>query len=619
MRETVEEFDRYYRVLHVKEERSVDPVTFEVVLHRVSAIANEMGATVHRTAHSVVFAEAKDFSCALFDHHGHMVGMGEFLPGHQGGMQSTLDGLIDVVGLNAFHDGDVFLANDVHYGATHPPDLHVFMPIYASGEFIGVSGVIVHHQDMGGMSPSSYAAKSTELFQEGIRFPPPTRLYEKGTLREDILNLFLTNVRTPDVQYGDLMAQLAGCHVGARRVREMVAKYGGVKELKETFEAIQEYSADLVSEFARSLPDREFISEDYVDGDGTTENSYRIHCKLNTEGQKLVFDFSESDDQAVGNANSPLSTTSANVYTAVMSYVKHAPKNFGACVPVEIITRKGSIVNPHRDAAIGSCTTEAGHIVYNVAAMCLGEAVPEQATAIWGGSLGVHIVWGQDPIRGKRYVLELLSALGAGGGARASKDGWPVGNAKAPTVTLPNIEIEEATLPIRYRYRRVARPTHFDRAGAGKFRGGGGCEYEVEPVGHEMNSTLIVGKWRHLPQGMFGGEEGHGPVAEVRDAETGEMLRELPIKHQAEVIREGESVRIAAPGGGGFGPPSERAPEDVLADVLDGQFDIGMALEKYKVVIGGDPPVIDYSATEAARAQEAKAQEVPYTLPPLSG
>ena len=213
--------EKFIHPLFHRESPKVNPIDFEIIKNRLNTIANEMGAAVHSAAHSLIFSEAQDFACALFDCEGHLVGMGEFMPGLQGAMQNNLDGIIGAEGWEVFKEGDILMSNDPLYGACHPPDLVLFHPIYLEQELIGIAGCTVHHIDMGGAAPSSWYPLATDLYQEGIRFPPGTKLYKEGMLRKDILNIFLTNVRVPDTQRGDLMAQVAGCHLGARRLCEL--------------------------------------------------------------------------------------------------------------------------------------------------------------------------------------------------------------------------------------------------------------------------------------------------------------------------------------------------------------------------------------------------------------
>ncbi|MFQ5827286.1 MAG: hydantoinase B/oxoprolinase family protein, partial [Dehalococcoidia bacterium] len=592
--------ERLTHPLHHDEIPKVDPITFEIILNRLQSTCQEMGVTVHRAAHTPIFAESKDFSCALFDHEGHMIAMGEFLPGHQGGMQNTLEGVIKEIGLEGFGEGDIIMTNDALYGGSHPPDINLFHPIYYQGEFLGIAGVLVHHIDMGGMAPSSYVPQATEIYQEGIRFPPTTKLYEGGKLRRDILNIWLTNIRAPEVEVGDMMAQVSGCYVGARRVGEIAERYG-VGLLKDTFIAIQHYSANMMREVVRAMPDGVYEGEDYLDGDGVDDTDYRVKCTMRVEGDRVVMDLTGTDRQAKGFVNSHWGVTSANCYSTAMTFAPaDMPRNYGATVPFEIVSKEGTVVNALRTAPIGGSTTESGYAVYNAVYSCLSQAFPALGTGAWGGTAGVLLIWGNDPRDGRYYATLLVSAIASGGGARAGEDGWPVASLKVSNLTLPNIEIEEAAWPIRYSYRRLRAPEGGDR-GQGRFRGGPGLEFELVPVDTEISFTYLGNKFRHPPEGIQGARNGILARMEVRDRETGRVKAVLPSKLMAHTLAPDEALHIAVAGGGGYGSPLERDPERVLEDIRDGYTSPQEAREVYGVIVDAGMGHIDGEATRELR------------------
>ena len=580
----------------------VDPMTLEIISNRLRCISNEIGAAVHSAAHTPVFAETKDYSCVLFDHEGHLVAMGEFLPCHQGGMQSTMNGVIKEVGLETFKEGDVVMTNDAFFGACHPPDLNLFEGIYHNHEFIGIVGILVHYIDMGGMSPSSYCPTATELYQEGIRFPPTTKLYEGGRLREDILNILLTNIRVPEAEHGDLMAQVAGLNVGKRGVCELAQKYGA-KMLKDVYIALQYYSKGLVEKAIEGWRDGEYEAEDYIDGEGVSDDDYKIKIKMTVKGNQMIVDFRGSDKQARGFINSQWGNTSASVYAPVMCHVDPAiPKNYGCFVPITLIAEKGTVVNPHPTAAISACTTEPGYQITNVMTACIAQAAPEIGSAVWGGGFLAHLLWGTHPKTNKYFVTILESGAGMGGGARYTLDGWPVAALRSANLTVPNIEVEESVYPILYKYRKLADDDKHSGSGQGRTRGGPGIAYEFGPLGDStVYSTTITSKYRHPAMGIFGGKNGHLALVEKRDAATGEGKMRLPSKILGVAIEPGETLSCVVAGGAGYGPPIERGAEKVLEDVLDDFVSLESARTIYGVVINQETMQIDYEETKKCR------------------
>lgn len=560
--------EKYFYSFILKEIPKVNPIDFEIIKNRLNTIANEMGAAVHSTAHSLLFSEAKDFACALFDSEGKLVGMGEFMPGHQGAMQSNVDGIIAAGGLELFGEGDVLMSNDPVYGASHPPDLMLFHPVYQEHELIGIAGCTVHHVDMGGAAPSSWYPLATDLYQEGIRFPPGTKLYEAGKLRKDILNIFLTNVRVPDTQRGDLMAQVASCHLGARRMCEIAQKYG-TKLLKDICLAIQHSAAKRIHALIEQMPDGVYVSEDFVDDDGHDNRSFRVKCTMTVTKDRLLLDFTGTEKQAKGFINSHWGITSANCYSPLMSMDPECPRCWGAMTPVEIIAEKGTLVNAGNTAPMMASTTEVGQAVHNVVWHCLSQANPRRGSGIWTGSLDNIIFYGMN-MRNKKFTICNLTQVIGGGGARQSMDGWPVAHAKAANTNLPNIEVHEAYWPIIYKFRRIVPEKDVPGSGAGTYRGGAGMELEVSPLDGPLKLQTRGNHVYHPTAGVFGGLGGHPGCMEIRDARTGESKKRLRPKGMDYILEPGkDSLFMRTPGGGGYGLPAKRDPAKVKEDVLE--------------------------------------------------
>lgn len=560
--------ERYFHPLFHKETPKVNPIDFEIIKNRLNTIANEMGAAVHSTAHSLLFSEAKDFACALFDYEGLLVGMGEFLPGLQGAMQSSLDGIIAAEGWGIFKEGDILINNDPLHGASHPPDLMLFHPIYWKHELIGIASCTVHHVDMGGAAPSTWYPLATDIYQEGIRFPPGTKIYEDGKVRRDILNIFMTNVRVPDTTRGDMMAQVASLHLGARRMCEIAQKYGS-KLLKDVSIAIHHLAAKRFHRLIEQMPDGIYTSEDYVDDDGHDDRSFKVKCAMTVSGERLLLDFTGSDKQAKGFVNSHWGTTSANCYAALMSLDPDCPRCYGATTPLEIIAEKGTIVNCNAAAPIMASTTEVGAAIHNVVWHCLSQADPVRGSGIWTGSLDTAIFYGFNPRSRKFTICNLTSVIG-GGGARKTLDGWPVAHAKAANSSLPNVEIHEAYWPLIYKFRRIVLEKDVPGSGAGTCRGGLGLELEISPSDGPLKLQTRGNHVYHPTAGVFGGLGGHPGCMQIRDANTDEIKRKLRPKGLDYLLEPGKDVLFQRnPGGGGYGPPSQRDPRKVKEDIIE--------------------------------------------------
>jgi len=183
----------------------IDPITVEIIRSSLESAAEEMGATISKLAHSLIFAECKDFSVAIFTADAELLALAQYVPSHQGGMKTNLDAVLKIIGKDNLFPGDVVMINDPYLGGLHSQDLTFIAPVFYEGQIIAYGACVAHRTDMGGMEPSSYCPLATEIYQEAIRFPA-IKLVEKGEMREDILRLYLTNVRLPEDQIADTQA-----------------------------------------------------------------------------------------------------------------------------------------------------------------------------------------------------------------------------------------------------------------------------------------------------------------------------------------------------------------------------------------------------------------------------
>ena len=174
---------------------SVDPITVSVVQHRLRAIVEEMGEAMLRTAYSQILNSSRDFSTAICDLDGRLIAQAEHVPIHVGALPFAARSVSEYF-RGDIHPGDVFLLNDPYHGGNHLPDLTVFVPIFDGEKPKFWSINRAHQSDIGGATHGAYNASATDIWQEGIRITP-LRLYDKGVVRRDLLNMIATNVRHP--------------------------------------------------------------------------------------------------------------------------------------------------------------------------------------------------------------------------------------------------------------------------------------------------------------------------------------------------------------------------------------------------------------------------------------
>src|SRR6266704_5934763 len=240
-----------------------NPVQLEIFKSLFHAIAEEMGAALKRTAFSPNVKERRDYSCAVFDHHGDVIAMGDHMPVHLGSMPMSVREAIDHVKLEA---RDVAILNDPYAGGTHLPDITMVLPVFREGATTPAFYVAAraHHADVGGYYPGSMGP-CREIYQEGIRIPP-IKIVQSGAVVRDVLNLLLYNVRTPEEREGDLFSQIGSCKVGEARLRQVITKYGG--KVANLSRELLDYSERLVRAELAKMPAGTFAAADFLDDDG---------------------------------------------------------------------------------------------------------------------------------------------------------------------------------------------------------------------------------------------------------------------------------------------------------------------------------------------------------------
>ena len=543
-----------------------DPIELEIFKNIYHSIAEEMGAALRRTAFSPNIKERRDYSCAVFDARGEVIAMGDHMPVHLGSMPMSVRAAIESFPLQP---GDMVMLNDPFRGGTHLPDITLVAPVYVPRKRRGQDALATaggdagatkkspdfyvasraHHADVGGTYPGSMGL-CREIYQEGFRIPP-VRIMRAGTIEADVLALLLSNVRTPGERKGDLGAQIAACHTGAGRLREVCQRYG-LERAQSASRALLDYSERMMRAFLERVPQGTYRAEDFMDSDGISERPVKIAVAVKVErpsgrvarGHKVTVDFTGSDPQVEGSINAVEAITySACFYAFRCLLEEDVPATSGLMRPIRVIAPSGTVVNARPPAAVAGGNVETSQRIVDVLLRALAQAIPDRIPAAASGTMNNLTIGGIDPRTGEPFAY--YETIAGGMGARPNKPGVSGVHTHMTNSLNTPAEALEYSYPLRVR-RYSLRPAS---GGKGKHRGGDGIVREIEVL-TDAEVTLLSDRRRLGPWGLEGGRDGvPGSASVIRQDGS---VEKLPGKCNTRLHR-GERIRIESPGGGGWG------------------------------------------------------------------
>lgn len=576
---------------------ALDPVTLAILKGRLEQIADEMDATLYRSAFNPIIAEAHDACHGLYHAQtGATLVQGTTgLPIFVGAMAFAVKAVIDKVAREGgLAPGDTFLFNDPYEGGTHLNDFRLVRPVFRRGELFCWLASVGHWLDIGGNVPGGFNARATESLQEGVRFPP-VKLIAAGVLNADIVAILSANSRVPQSNFGDLNGQLNALDLGERRLAAVLDDYGEAT-VSAALEAFTRRAEALMRENIAALPDGRFSFEDYLDNDGVTDARLTIALDLTIAGDRMSLDFSRSSAACAGPLNIARSTAVACCYVALKHVFVDVPANAGCLAPIDFTIPDTTLLGVSWPKPVGGYTETILRVI-GVVFGALAQAMPGQGTAAPFGTINALSLAGYRA-DGRRWVM--FSFFGGGLGGNPETDGLSHGNNPISMATIPPVEILEAAYPVLFT-RWALRP---DSAGAGLHRGGLGAIYEIEALAEGGAEAFLLGeRGRFAPFGVDGG----GPAALNRfvwQTETGEASPPLASKVTDVRIARGRRVRLETPGGGGWGDPRRREPARVARDVRLGYVSEAAARASYGVAVAPDG-ALDAEATAALRAGAA--------------
>jgi len=540
----------------------IDPAELEIFKNLFHSVAEEMGAALRRSAFSPNIKERRDYSCAVFDGQGRVVAMGDHMPVHLGSMPMSVAAAIKSLDLGP---GDIAMLNDPYAGGTHLPDITLVMPVGATsvpappGDRFSKPASRApafyvanraHHSDIGGAQPASMGL-SEEIYQEGLRIPPVT-LARGGRIERDVMAMTLANVRTPREREGDLMAQIASCHLGERRLVELRAKYGDAKT-DRYLDAIYDYSARLMRAALRRIPEGVYQAEDYLDDDGFSSLPVRLRVSIRIHPGEAEVDFAGTSPSCRGSVNAVEAiTVSAVFYVFRCLLGEDVPASAGLMAPITVRAPEQSVVNARPPAAVAAGNVETSQRIVDVLLRALAHALPDRIPAASSGtmnnlSFGGRLRSGSN--RGEPFTY--YETIAGGMGARPAADGLSGVHTHMTNSLNTPVEALESAYPVRvlrYSLRRAS-------GGSGRFRGGDGVVRELEFL-TDVRGSILSDRRRFRPYGLAGGSPGAAGknVLRTRSTQRGGKSREssLPSKTVFSAAA-GSVLRIEPPGGGGWG------------------------------------------------------------------
>ena len=574
----------------------ISPFTLEVIKSAFETIADELAIIVMRTACSSIVRDAIDYSTAICDRHGKSLAQGATTPLHLGSFYDAMENLI-AVEKDRIREGDIYTFNDPYLAAgQHLPDIYIVKPIFIDGEIEGWATTVAHHNDVGGIVPGSNSIGSTEIFQEGIRLPI-LKLVDQGTDNQAIWDIIGANVRLPKIVKGDIKAQIAACYVGEREFRKLFQRYG-----KDAFrrysDAVHAYAEKLARAEIAAIPDGTYDFSNYIDGFGENPEPILFSVRVTVKDEEVVVDWTGTSPEVGAGINAPFPFTKAAVYTSLRSVMSEdIPNAQGFTNPITVIAPEGTIVRPQSPAACGARGIT-GFRMIDCLMGALAQAWPDRVAADGSGGSTIPAIGGT--VDGEPYVfVETMMGVNGGTSRHDGQDG--VAHLGANQSNIP-IEVIESSYPLMVEKYGMVR----DTGGTGKHRGGLAIERQFRFLGNKGLLTIRSDKRDHLPFGLFGGMEGTGSLNVINPGMPGETV--LPVLlTKPFVLRQDDVYRHILASGGGYGDPLERAPEDVLQDVILDRVSPEMALRQYGVVITCPQgrPQLDMAATIAARENGA--------------
>lgn len=548
-----------------------NPITTEIIRNALVSAADEMNESLARSSFSPIIYEMKDCSVGLYNVKAELLGQSSGLPIFLGNLDVCIKETTRTIGGNEYYkEGDVYIMNDSYLAGSHLNDVTIISPIFYEAELVGFSATRAHWLDIGAKDPG-YPMDAIEIYQEGVRIPP-TKIYDAGVPRKDIINLITINSRLSNQALGDMNAQIAACRTGEKRLNDIINKHG-LDTFTRAIQDIFTQSEYMDKEQITAIQDGVYEEEAYLDNDGVTEDSILVKVKITIKDDRLTIDLTGSSEQTQGMTNCGLSQTISACRVAFKHLVgPDSPVTGGNFKTMDIIVPERTIFSAEEPAACGWYFTSLGLLI-DLIVKAVSTSLKEQSAAAHYGDSMVISFSGRETKENESFLH--VEPTAGGWGAFHSDDGQSglINNVNGDFKNLP-VEVLEEKYPLKinkYLFRK-------NSGGAGKTRGGLGVvrEYELRT---DANLSLWFERSKTPAWGLFEGKSGAAPNVTIVTADKEEQI----LKVNAKPLLAGDRVILETGGGGGFGNPLQRSLDKIQEDIIDGYIDYEEAIEEYGV------------------------------------
>lgn len=569
----------------------IDPITLAVVQNNLISLANGMQETALRCAVTPTMYDVRDCAFSLLDADTGIIAQSHGLIGFLGSLGPATHNCVEMIGKENLNPGDVIISSIPTITGSHAADLFLFIPIFYKKKLFGYAATKTHVIDLG--AKSAFPMDTSNIYEEGLRIPP-LKIYDSGKVVPDVWKIIKWNSRAPELVWGDVNAQIAGCHFAEKRVTELLDKYG-IETISECIEEMYNYAERMTRQAIQKLPDGEWIAEDYVDDNGIDRDKpILMKVKVTIQGSDITVDFTGSAPEQIGPMNGTWISTLSGTRGAMKALTTpELPANEGCFRPLKVIAPKGSIYNPANTTPSFLYFQISSRII-ELINKALYEVLPDKIPACSGSDFCGQGINGINPKTGQYWMTFVPCPIGQGADLFADGENFLHPHDISSTTNIPT-EVLESSYPV------IVEKSEFvqDSGGPGKCRGGVGSTIHLRLIS-PANYFSFIEKSKVPHWGLKGGKPGLRNYAIIKSKSKGEF--EI-LKTSGIQLEEGDRIIAVAGGGGGYGDPLERDPMTVRDDIIKGYVSVERARQDYGVIIDPRTYDIDIDSTNKLRKE----------------